>query len=101
VVGDRKYRGKPDKPVLLLAKYWKGPVVGLLPQQAMALVAAWADLGEIANLDGQKGAYCPMQLELRGGLQNPFAEYGGGGLFLWPCRACNPPHILGFTGPQG
>ena len=36
--------------------------VGWFPAKRVALVAAWSDLGSIAGLDGQRGAYLSLQL---------------------------------------
>lgn len=57
-----EYREKPDNLSFAGESDWKDLFVGYFPSKRLALVAAWADLGEIATLDGQKGAYLSMQL---------------------------------------
>jgi len=57
-----EYREKPDNLSFAGESDWKDLFVGYFPSKRVALVAAWADLGEIATLDGQKGAYLSMQL---------------------------------------
>jgi hypothetical protein len=41
---------------------WKDLFVGYFPGKRLAVVAAWADLGEIATLKDQRGYYLSMQL---------------------------------------
>jgi hypothetical protein len=36
--------------------------VAWFPSKRVSVVAAWADLGSIATLDGQRGAYLSLQL---------------------------------------
>lgn len=41
---------------------WKDAFIGYFPSKRLAVVAAWADLGDIATLEDQRGYYLSMQL---------------------------------------
>ncbi|MEH6565534.1 MAG: DUF3034 family protein [Halopseudomonas sp.] len=61
VVG-MEYREKPDNLSFAGESDWHDLFVGYFPSKRLALVAAWADMGEVATLDGQQGLYLSMQL---------------------------------------
>lgn len=57
-----EYREKPDNLSFAGESDWRDVFVGYLPSKRVALVAAWADLGEIVTLDEQTGLYLSVQL---------------------------------------
>ena len=57
-----EYRQKPDNLAFAREDDWFDVFVGWFPAKRVALVAAWSDLGSIAGLDGQRGAYLSLQL---------------------------------------
>ena len=57
-----EYRQKPDNLGFAREDAWMDAFVAWFPNKHVAVVAAWADLGSIATLDGQRGAYLSLQL---------------------------------------
>ena len=57
-----EYREKPDNLSFAGESDWQDVFVGYFPSKRLALAAAWADLGEIATLEGQRGLFLSMQL---------------------------------------
>lgn len=57
-----EYREKPDNLSFAGESDWRDLFVGYFPNKRVAVVAAWADLGEIATLEQQAGAYLSLQL---------------------------------------
>jgi len=57
-----EYREKPDNLSFAGESDWKDLWVGYFPSKRVAMVAAWADLGEIATLEDQSGLYLSLQL---------------------------------------
>lgn len=57
-----EYREKPDNLSFARESDWQDIFVGYFPSKRVAMVAAWADLGEIATLDDQTGFYLSLQL---------------------------------------
>lgn len=57
-----EYRQKPDNLGFAGEDDWKDAFVAWFPNKHVAVVAAWADLGSIATLDGQRGGYLSLQL---------------------------------------
>lgn len=57
-----EYRQKPDNLGFAREDDWMDAFVAWFPNKHVAVVAAWADLGSIATLDGQRGAYLSLQL---------------------------------------
>lgn len=57
-----EYRQKPDNLGFAGEDAWMDVFVAWFPNKNVALVAAWADLGSIATLDGQRGGYLSLQL---------------------------------------
>ena len=57
-----EYRQKPDNLGFAGEDAWTDAFVAWFPNKNLALVAAWADLGSIATLDGQRGGYLSLQL---------------------------------------
>lgn len=57
-----EYREKPDNLSFAGESDWQDLFVGYFPSKRVALVAAWADLGEIATLEEQRGLYLSLQL---------------------------------------
>lgn len=57
-----EYRQKPDNLGFAGEDAWTDAFVAWFPNKHVALVAAWADLGSIATLDDQRGAYLSLQL---------------------------------------
>ena len=57
-----EYRQKPDNLGFAGEDAWMDAFVAWFPNKNVALVAAWADLGSIATLDGQRGGYLSLQL---------------------------------------
>ncbi len=57
-----EYREKPDNLSFAGESDWQDVFVGYFPSKRLALVAAWADLGEIATLEDQQGLYLSLQL---------------------------------------
>lgn len=57
-----EYRQKPDNLGFAGEDDWVDAFVAWFPSKRVSVVAAWADLGSIATLDGQRGAYLSVQL---------------------------------------
>ena len=57
-----EYRQKPDRLGFATEDDWKDVFVAWFPNKAVSVVAAWADLGSIAGLDGQSGAYLSLEV---------------------------------------
>ena len=57
-----EYRQKPDNLGFAGEDAWMDAFVAWFPNKHVAVVGAWADLGSIATLDGQRGAYLSLQL---------------------------------------
>ncbi|WP_223825520.1 DUF3034 family protein [Halopseudomonas salina] len=57
-----EYREKPDNLSFAGESDWQDLFVGYFPSKRVSIVAAWADLGEIATLDDQTGLYLSLQL---------------------------------------
>lgn len=56
-----EYRQKPDNLGFAREDDWKDAFVAWFPNKHVAVVAAYADLGSIATLDRQRGAYLSLQ----------------------------------------
>ncbi len=61
VVG-AEYRQKPDKLGFAREDDWHDVFVGWFPNKHLSVVAAWTDLGSIAGVDDQRGAYLSLEL---------------------------------------
>lgn len=57
-----EYRQKPDNLGFASEDDWKDAFVAWFPNKHVAVAAAWADLGGIATLDGQRGGYLSVQV---------------------------------------
>lgn len=57
-----EYRQKPDNLGFAREDDWGDVFVAWFPNKHVAVVGAWADLGSIATLDDQRGAYVSVQL---------------------------------------
>ena len=57
-----EYRQKPDHLGFAAEDDWMDAFVAWFPNKHVAVVAAWADLGSIAGLDGQRGGYLSLQM---------------------------------------
>lgn len=57
-----EYRQKPDNLGFAREDDWRDVFVAWFPNKHVAVVGAWADLGSIATLDDQRGAYVSVQL---------------------------------------
>lgn len=57
-----EYRQKPDNLGFAAEDDWKDAFVAWFPNKHVAVVAAWADLGGIATLEGQRGGYLSVQV---------------------------------------
>lgn len=57
-----EYRQKPDNLGFAGEQAWMDAFVAWFPNKRVAVVAAWADLGDIATLRDQRGAYLSLQL---------------------------------------
>lgn len=57
-----EYRKKPDNLGFAREDDWHDVFVAWFPNKHLAVVGAWADLGSIATLDDQRGAYVSVQL---------------------------------------
>ncbi|MEH6493108.1 MAG: DUF3034 family protein [Halopseudomonas sp.] len=57
-----EYREKPDNLSFAGESDWQDVFVGYFPSKQLALMAGWADLGEIATLEAQQGLYLSLQL---------------------------------------
>lgn len=57
-----EYRQKPDNLGFAREDDWRDVFVAWFPNKHVAVVGAWADLGSIATLDEQRGAYLSLQL---------------------------------------
>lgn len=56
-----EYRQKPDNLGFAREDDWRDAFVAWFPNKHVAVVAAYADLGSIATLDRQRGAYISLQ----------------------------------------
>ncbi|MEQ8262422.1 DUF3034 family protein [Pseudohaliea sp.] len=61
VVG-AEYRQKPDNLAAVREDDWADLFIGWFPTKRVAVVAAWADLGDIAGLRDQRGWYLSLQV---------------------------------------
>ena len=61
VVG-AEYRQKPDKLGFAREDDWMDAFVGWFPNKHVSVVAAWTELGSIAGLDDQSGAYLSLEI---------------------------------------
>ena len=57
-----EYRQKPDHLGFAREDDWADAFVAWFPNKRAAVVLAWADLGSIAGLEGQRGGYLSVQL---------------------------------------
>lgn len=57
-----EYRQKPDNLGFAREDDWRDVFVGWFPDKHLAVVGAWADLGSIATLERQRGAYLSLQV---------------------------------------
>jgi hypothetical protein len=57
-----EYRQKPDNLGFAREDDWADAFIGWFPNKHVAVVAAYADLGAIATLEDQRGAYLSLQL---------------------------------------
>ena len=57
-----EYRDKPDNLSVFREQAASDVFVAWFPNKHVAVVGAWADLGGIATLDDQRGAYLSVQL---------------------------------------
>ena len=56
-----EYRQKPDNLGFAKEDDWWDVFVAWVPDRRLAVTAAWVDLGDIAGLDNQQGAYLSLQ----------------------------------------
>ena len=56
-----EYRQKPDNLGFAGEDDWRDVFIAWFPNKQVAVVGAWADLGSIATLDDQRGAYVSVQ----------------------------------------
>jgi len=56
-----EYRQKPDNLGFAREDDWRDVFVAWFPNKRVAVVGAWADLGDIATLERQRGAYVSVQ----------------------------------------
>lgn len=56
-----EYRQKPDNLGFAREDDWRDVFVAWFPNKHVAVVGAWADLGSVATLDDQRGAYVSVQ----------------------------------------
>lgn len=56
-----EYRQKPDNLGFAREDDWRDVFIAWFPNKHVAVVGAWADLGSIATLDDQHGAYVSVQ----------------------------------------
>lgn len=57
-----EYRQKPDNLGFAREDDWHDVFVAWFPNKHVAVVAAWTDLGSIATLEDQRGAYLSLQV---------------------------------------
>jgi hypothetical protein len=57
-----EYRQKPDNLGFAREDDWRDVFVAWFPNKHVALVGAWADLGDVATLRNQRGGYLSLQL---------------------------------------
>lgn len=57
-----EYRQKPDNLGFAREDDWRDAFVAWFPNKRIAVVAAWADLGDIATLRDQRGWYLSLQV---------------------------------------
>lgn len=56
-----EYRQKPDNLGFAKENDWSDVFVGYFPNKHLALVLAWAQLGDIAGQSNQNGPYLSVQ----------------------------------------
>lgn len=56
-----EYRQKPDNLGFAGEDDWYDVFIGWFPSKRLSIIAAWSDLGSIAGLEDQKGAYLSLQ----------------------------------------
>lgn len=56
-----EYRQKPDNLGFAREDDWRDVFIAWFPNKHVAVVGAWADLGSVATLDDQHGAYVSLQ----------------------------------------
>lgn len=59
-----EYRQKPDNLAFAREDDWQDAFLAWFPNKRIAWVAAYADLGDIATLDAQRGWYLSLQVSL-------------------------------------
>ncbi len=59
-----EYRQKPDHLNTIRERDWQDVFLAWFPSHHLSLVAAYADLDEVANLPDQRGTYLSLQLDL-------------------------------------
>ncbi|MEO6104570.1 MAG: DUF3034 family protein [Pseudoxanthomonas sp.] len=57
-----EYRQKPDNLGFAREDDWRDVFVAWFPNKHVAVVGAWADLGDVATLRNQRGGYLSLQL---------------------------------------
>jgi len=57
-----EYRQKPDRLAFAREDDWKDVFIGWFPSKHVSVVAAFADLGSVAGLDAQRGAYLSVEI---------------------------------------
>ena len=57
-----EYRDKPDHLPGVRETAWWDAFVGWFPSKRLSLIAAWADLGDVAGLPDQDGLYLSLQV---------------------------------------
>jgi hypothetical protein len=57
-----EFRQKPDNLGFAREDHWRDVFVAWFPNKRLAVVAAWADLGDVATLSDQRAAYLSLQL---------------------------------------
>lgn len=56
-----EYRDKPDRLSAVREEAWWDAFVGWFPNKRVSLIAAWANLGDVAGLPAQDGLYLSLQ----------------------------------------
>ncbi len=59
-----EYRQMPDNLGFAREEDWRDAFVAWFPNKRVAVVAAWADLGDVATRASQRGAYLSVQVSL-------------------------------------
>ncbi|MCK7594684.1 DUF3034 family protein [Lysobacter sp. CAU 1642] len=57
-----EYRQKPDNLGFAREQAWQDAFIAWFPNKRVAVVAAWADLGDVASLRDQRGWYLSLQV---------------------------------------